>query len=53
MFSVGNLVPTINGEVKYQPKDQACFFIRMIKLEAEKACMQQAIFKLVLWPESH
>ena len=35
MFSVGNLylVPTINGEVKYQPKAQARFFIRNCELD--------------------
>ena len=42
MFSVGNLylVPTINRDMKYQPKAQARFFIRNDKLEAGKACMQ-------------
>ena len=40
LFSVDNLyhVPTINGDVKYQPKAQARFFIRNDKLEAGKAC---------------
>ena len=42
MFSVGKLylVPTINGDVKYQPKTQARFFVRNDELEAGKACMQ-------------
>ena len=52
MFSVGNhyLVPTINRDVKYQPKAQAHFLIRNDKLEAGKACMH-AILALVLLPE--
>ena len=43
MFLVANpvyLVPTINGEVKYQPKTQARFFIQNYELEAGKACVQ-------------
>ena len=51
MFSMGNLylVPTINGEVKYQPKAQAGFFIRNYELEAGKAFVQHsAIFTSIL-----
>ena len=42
MFSVGinlYLVPTINGDVKYQPKAQARFSVIYDKLEAGKVCM--------------
>ena len=47
MFSVSNLylVPTINGDVKYQPKAQARSLIRNDELEAGKALV------LVLRPE--
>ena len=46
MFSVGNhyLVPTINGEVKYQPKAQARFFIQNYELEAGKAVCNTSNF---------
>ena len=42
MFSVGinlYLVPTINGDVKYQPKHVSSYGM-ILKLEADKACMQ-------------
>ena len=42
MFSVGNnlyLVPTINGDVKYQLKHVSSDGM-ILKLEAGKACMQ-------------
>ena len=45
------LVPTINREVKYQPKNQAGFFIR--NDEPVEAGRPVAIFALVLRPESH
>ena len=56
MFSVGNLylVPTINGEVKYQPKAQACFFIRNYESgSGEGLYATLAIFTSILGPESH
>ena len=56
MFSMGNLylVPTINGEVKYQPKAQAGFFIRNYELEAGKAFVQHSvIFTSILGSQSH
>ena len=42
-FSVGNLylaTTYYKRRLEYQPKAQACFFIRNDKLEAGKACMQ-------------
>ena len=53
MFSVGNhyLVPTINGEVKYQPKVRHVSSYRIMNWKRERLYATRAIFTSILGPE--